>query len=250
MLRRADSGHNVLALRIDQVFAHRLGLAIRAVASERHAGPGIAAHVAEHHRADVHGRAEQAGDLVDRAIFLRAFRVPRAEHGVDRESQLLHRILRERLFHLLLVDPLVDFAKFLELAGGQVGILLRAILFFQPLHFDFVVFVRQAAGRAHDHIAEHIDKAAIAIPAGTLVPRGLDEAKNGFVGQAEVQDGVHHARHRYGGAGADGYQQRVVHVAELLAHHLLEFAELGFDLIPHPGRILPAMLAEISAGFR
>src|SRR3546814_7876309 len=72
------------------------------------AGGGRIAHVAEHHRLHVDGRAPGVGDVVDAAIDLRALRLPRAEHSADRAPKLVVHILRERvaehLLHLFLVD--------------------------------------------------------------------------------------------------------------------------------------------------
>jgi hypothetical protein len=52
---RADAGHHVLALGIDEEFAIEALLAGRRVAGERNAGGGGVAHIAEHHGLDVHG---------------------------------------------------------------------------------------------------------------------------------------------------------------------------------------------------
>jgi hypothetical protein len=128
VLGGADAGDHVLALGVDQVLAHGLVFAGGAVAREGHAGARGLAHVAVHHGADVDRGAQQAGDLVDGAVFLGALGVPGAEHGVDGELELLQRVLREGLADLLEVDALVDFAQLLELVGGQVGVFLRAVL--------------------------------------------------------------------------------------------------------------------------
>src|SRR3546814_9248881 len=61
------------------------------------AGGGRIAHVAEHHRLHVDGRAPGVGDVVDAAIDLRALRLPRAEHSADRAPKLVVHILRERV---------------------------------------------------------------------------------------------------------------------------------------------------------
>jgi hypothetical protein len=79
--------------------------------------------------------------------YLIARSVPRAEHRVDGEIELLHRILREGLLDLLQVDLLVNLAQLLELVGGQVGVFLGAVLLLQRAHFHFeVVVVRPVVG--------------------------------------------------------------------------------------------------------
>ena len=61
---------------------------------------------------------------------------------------------------------------------------------------------------AHDHVAIHLDEAAITIPRETFVFRRLRQRENGFVIQAEVQNRIHHARHRIARAGTNGHEQR------------------------------------------
>ena len=65
------------------------------VAGERDAGAGVVAHVAEHHRHDVHGRAQVVGDLLVVAVDVGPLAEPRGEHGLDRQVQLLVRVARE-----------------------------------------------------------------------------------------------------------------------------------------------------------
>jgi len=249
VLRRADAGHDVFALRVDQVFAHRGFVARRAVARERHAGAGLVAHVAVDHRADVDGRAEQARHLVDLAVLDRALAVPAAEHGVDGGEQLLERILREGLLDLLHVDLLVDLAQFLELVGRQVGVFLRAVLLLQLGHRHFEIMVRQAGRRAHDHVAEHVDEAAVAVPARARVARAFDEAEHRLVVEAEVEDRVHHARHGDRRARTDGDQQRILGIAQLLLHLGFQLLELGLELLEHPLGILVVVRGIVGARF-
>jgi hypothetical protein len=57
VLRRADAGDDILALRVDQEFAVKALLAGGGIARERHARGRRIAHVAEHHRLHVDGGA-------------------------------------------------------------------------------------------------------------------------------------------------------------------------------------------------
>ncbi len=57
---RADTGHHVLALRVDQEIAIENLLAGRRIAREANSRAGIFAVVAEHHLNDVDGRARAA----------------------------------------------------------------------------------------------------------------------------------------------------------------------------------------------
>ncbi len=72
VLRRADAGDDVLALRVDQELAVQLALAGRGVAGEGNAGGRGLAHVAEHHRLHVDGGAPGFRDVVQLAVGHRA----------------------------------------------------------------------------------------------------------------------------------------------------------------------------------
>ena len=72
VLRRADAGHHVLALRVDQEFAVQLALAGRGIARERNAGRRGLAHIAEHHRLHVDRGAPGFRNVVQPAIGHRA----------------------------------------------------------------------------------------------------------------------------------------------------------------------------------
>lgn len=77
-------------------------------------------------------------------------------------------------------------------------------------------------------------------------PRLGCEADDGRVGEADVENRVHHAGHRELRAGADGYQQRVVGLAELLAHLLLEGVEVRTDLVAQRPRLLAAVEVDLA----
>ena len=67
-------------------------------------------------------------------------------------------------------------------------------------------------------LAEHLDQPAVGVPGEPLVAGLLGQALHRLVVEADVEDGLHHAGHRELRAGAHRDQQRVVGVAELLAH--------------------------------
>ena len=92
--RRADAGHHVFALGVDQVFAVELVLAVAGVAGEGHAGGGVVAHVAEDHGLHVDRGAPLVGDLLDAAVLDGALAVPAHEHRADAAPELLHRASR------------------------------------------------------------------------------------------------------------------------------------------------------------
>ena len=122
LLRRADAGDDVLALRVDQEFAVEPLLAGRRIAGEGDAGRRGVAHVAEHHRLHVDRGAPAFRNVVQAAIGDGARVHPRAEHRADRAPELLVRVLRERLALLLAHALLVARDHVDPVVGGQFGV--------------------------------------------------------------------------------------------------------------------------------
>ena len=69
--------------------------------------------------------------------------------------------------------------------------------------FERLMIFTSALLHAEHHVTVHLDEAAIAVPCETLVARRGDECLHRFVIEAEIEDRVHHARHRVTSAGAN-----------------------------------------------
>ena len=82
---RADAGHDVFALGVDEKLAVELVLSRGGVASKGHTRAGIIAHVAEYHRLHVHRGPEQSCDIFYLAILHGSRLHPASEHGLDRQ---------------------------------------------------------------------------------------------------------------------------------------------------------------------
>ena len=221
-LRRAHAGHHVFALRVHQELAVEDLLAGGRIAREAHARGGSVAHVAEHHGLHVHRGAQVVRNLVHLAVVIGAGVEPGAEHGVARHGKLLDGFLRKRLAGLLLHQLLVVGDDGLQIVGGQVGIELGLHLFLAAVE-DVVEIV--LVDFQH-HVAEHLDEAAVAVVGEARIAALALQRLHGLVVQAQVQDGVHHARHGKLGARPHADQQRIVGVAQLLPH-LLSRASRG-----------------------
>ena len=191
--RRADARDDVLALRVREVLAVEDSFAGVGIAGERDAGAGVVAHVPEHHRHDAARRPQVIGDLELLAVVLGALTEPRAEHGLDREAQLLLRLGRERLPGLLADDRLELVDELLELLRAELGIGLNASGFL--LGFERVIELLRRDVE-HDP-AEHRDEPAVRIPREALVLREPGESLAALVVEAEIEDGIHHPRHTH-----------------------------------------------------
>ena len=63
-----------------------------------------------------------------------------------------------------------------------------------------IVVLALALLNAEYDVTIHLDKAAVAIPCKALVFCGLGQRDNSFVVETEVQNRIHHTRHRITGA--------------------------------------------------
>ena len=239
----ADARDDVLALRVEQELAEDPGLAGGRVARERDAGARALALVAEHHLDDVHRRAEVVGDLVCAPVHLGARRVPGGEDRLDRAAELLARLLRERLPEVVLVDHLERVDELAEVVGAKVDVVRDAALLLQllqlalePVRIDPV-----------DGLAVHLDQAAIGVVCEPRVAGGAGQAFDGHVRETDVQDRVHHPRHRDRRPRADGDEQRLAWVAEALADALLEPLDVDEHLVEQPVRERAAARHRVAA---
>ena len=227
LLRGADAGDDVLALRVDQILAVELLLAGGRVAGERNAGAGGVAHVAKDHALDVDGGAPVGRDVVHAAVVDGARVIPGAEDGLDGLHELNLRVLRELDAHLLLVDLLEADDDFLHVLGIQVGVVLSALAL-----LDLVQNALEEALRdLHNDVGEHLDETAVGVIGKALVLGQVGQTLDGHVVQAQVQDGIHHAGHGRARAGAHGNQERILQVAEFLAADLLGLGQSGVNLL-------------------
>ena len=223
----AHTGHHVLALGVHEELAEQLLLAGGGVAGEGHAGAGGVAHVAEDHLLHVDGGAPGGGNVVHAAVVDGAGVVPGAEHGPDGAHELIPGVLRELLADLLPVLGLEQLGQLLEVLGGQLGVQLHV-----PLGLHLVdELLEVLLAHLHDHVGIHLDEPAVGVVGETGILGLLGKGLHHLVVEAQVEDGVHHAGHGGPGAGADGDQQGVVHIPELLAGHVLQLGHISHDLV-------------------
>ncbi len=119
---RADAGHHVLALGVDEPLAVELVLAGGRVAREGHAGGRGVAQVAEDHALHVAGGAPLAGNALDLAIGDGPAAFPTLEHRADGAPKLLVGIVGELAAEHLQNLLLEIAAEPLQVGGGQVGV--------------------------------------------------------------------------------------------------------------------------------
>jgi len=155
---------------------------------------------------------------------------------------LLLGVLRERSFELFFNEGL----EFLDNAEPGIGIDIRVerqfvalLVVFEDL-FEFVVI------EAEDHIRIHLDEAPVAVIGEPAVASFLGNGLHGLIVQAEIENRIHHARHRNPGARAYRNKQGSFGVSERSAgcgsnlfqsfrHLRLEFIRIGLAVLVIPG---------------
>ncbi len=254
-LRRAHASHDVFALGVDEKLAVELLRSVGGIAGERHTRTGVVAGVAIDHRLHVDRRAPFRGDVVFAAIDDGPVVHPRPEHRAGRPPQLLPRILRKLLAGPFLDQRLEPRHQFLQVVHRQLRVLdiLLVPLVFQRVNHRLKRLVILVFAFLHPHhdIAVHLDEPPVTVPREPLVLRRRHQRQHRLVVQAEIQNRVHHSRHRIARARPHRDQQR--HrglVTELRAHDLLDGRHTGLDLRVEAGRIGLLVLVIIRADFR
>ena len=136
------------------------------------------------------------------------------------------RILRELLAGLSGDRFLVLADQHLPILGREIGVELIALAVLEAVEDVLEMMVLEAE---HD-IGIHRDEAAVAVEGEAAVAGQRRQRLHRLVVEAEVEHGVHHARHRGAGAGAHRDQQRVFRIAERLVGELADIIERLVDL--------------------
>ena len=83
----------------------------------------------------------------------------------------------------------------------------------------------------HNNVREHLNETAVGVACETRVIGQLGNCFADLVVHAEVEDGVHHAGHGCARTRANGYEQRLLGIAEGFAGNLFKLIEVKQDLI-------------------
>ncbi len=210
ILWRADTGDHILALRIHQKFAIEDLFARGRVTGEGHTGRAVVAHIAEHHGLNIDGGAPACRNIMQTAIGNGALVGPAVEHRTDCSPELILDILREGTAEFLRHLCLILADQIFPVIRRKVRVEQIAFFLFQ----DFQqLFEMEMIDAEHD-VGIHLDKAAVAVIGKPLVPALRFQPLHGLVIQAEVENGIHHARHGRAGAGADGDEKRLSRIAK------------------------------------
>ena len=222
----AHTRHDVLALGVLEVVAVDAGAPGGRVAGEGDPGAGVHAEVAEDHGADVDGGAEVGGDAFLAPVERGAGGVPGLEDRPDGAGHLFAGVGREGAAGPVGDDLLEAIDETAEVVGVEVEVVGDALGLLGLLDRLF----EEVAVDVLDRLAEHLDEAAVGVPGEALVAAPFGQAEDGLVVEADVEDGLHHARHGEPGPRTHAHQEWVVGAAQSAPHLLLQTHEVGLDL--------------------
>ena len=229
-LRGTDSGNHVFPLGVEQEFPIEAVVAVGRVAGEADAGGAVVPHVAENHGLNVDRRAPIDGNAVQAPVSDGAFVHPRAENGADGPPKLIRGVLGKGLAgHVLGLDQIV-LDQGLEVIGLKIGVQVGPPVGLQVFQQVLEVVVINA----HHHIAVHLDETAVAVVGEPFVAAVRGQSFDAIVIEAEVEDGIHHPRHRGARTGAHGNQKRFFGAAEPAPQRLFDLFQRPFDALLKP----------------
>ena len=177
-----------------------------------------------------------------------ALGIPGLEHRRDRAPELIVRILGKVLAGLDAHDVLQARDELLERGGRHLWIRHRRIAE-RALGVGELRLEEVSVDAEHD-AAVHRDEAAIGVEREAPVVRARRERLDRSVVEADVEDRVHHARHRHARARANREQQRLRGVSEPRAEGLLDDRERGEHLRAQRARPLTTAGIDRTTRFR
>jgi hypothetical protein len=171
-----------------------------------------------------------------------AGRVPRVEDRAVRAPELVVRVLGELAPGLVPVDALERVHERRQVVRVEVGVLRRPALLLERRERGLEAVRVDAV----HHLAVHLDQASVRVVGEAAVAGRASEPVGRGVVETEVEDRVHHPRHRDGGARPHRDEERLRLVAEPQPTPLLEGAQVLVDLGVEPvGHLLA--LREVGA---
>ena len=97
-------------------------------------------------------------------------------------------------------------------------------------------FLKRFRRRILHHLRINLHKPAIGVPSRPPVAHHRPQPLHDFVIDAQIQDRIHHPRHRYPGAGTHRHQQRIFRRTKTMPDRPLQLAHPLPDHLPQPFR--------------
>ena len=245
-LRIADSGHDVLSLRVGKVVAVESPGSGHRISRKDHTRTGIEAHIPEDHGDDVDRRPQAMGNARGIATVEGAFAVPATKDRLNRHPQLFEGVLRKLHAGLRPDDPFEICRQLLPVRSRQICVRRRPPVALQPCQKRLECFVAQL----QHHTAEHLDQTTIGVERKPIVSGAGRQPRGRLVVESHVEHRIHHSGYGVHGAGTTRDEQRVLPIAEALAAGLLDPVHGLQHLVPQPLGKIASRAQVLDARFR
>ena len=189
--RCADTGDDILALRIDQEFAIKAVFTCRWIAGEGNTRGTIGSHISENHCLHIDSRSPGRRNAVQTAIGNGPCVHPAVENCADSAPELNPWVLREVGFGLIQYNGLELIDKRLQIIAFKARVIEHPAV---KLH-RLKRVLKQAVINTHDNISIHLNEAAIAVIGKARIIGPRRKPGGCIVIQTEVENCIHHARH-------------------------------------------------------
>ncbi len=227
-LRSTNTGNNVFTLCVHKELAIELVFAGGWIPGECHTCAAVFSHIAENHHLYVDSCTPVGGNVILATVVDRSFVVPGTEHSFDGFHHLGSGVCREIFSQFCTIEFLEPGNQFLHVFCIQFQIILFALFGFYFIND----FFKALFGKAFDNIGKHLDKPAVAVIGKAFIAGFFGDGGSHYIIDAQIQNGIHHARHGSAGSGSYRNKQRVFPVAEFLSGFFFQHAQVFFNLSP------------------
>ena len=223
LLRSTDTCYHVFTLCVDKVLTVEEVLARCGVAAEANTGSGGLAHVTEYHSHNGNSGSPLIRNSFHLTVEDRTLVHPAAEYGTDSAPELLDRIVREIFARLLFDSGFETSYKQLQFLYIQVLIQLHSTDFFHLVDDSLERIDVGLVYRLHTQydVTVHLYETAVGVIYEVGVVGLGYHALCYYVVQTEVEDRVHHTRHRRARTRTYRNKEWVLRIAELAVHQTL-----------------------------
>ena len=233
LLRSTDTGNHVFTLCINQILAIEKVLTGSSIAAEANTRSRALAHITEYHSLNAYGSTPFVRNSLHLTIQNSTFVHPGVEYGTNGTPQLLVGTSREVFSGLFFHRSLELLHEFLKVFHLKLVIQLHAFsmfhLFYNSLERVYIFLVHRF--HAQHHVAIHLHETTVRVPCKACITCLTDNTFYHFVIQSQVQNRIHHTRHRCARTGTYRHQQRIFNVTEFRFHQRFHVSDRFYHFI-------------------
>ena len=151
-----------------------------------------------------------------------AFVHPRTEYSTNSSPHLIFWILREVFTFFCFVHCFIFRNDSLKFFCCEFSIFFNSTnsFYFVNDSFEFIVV------NTHSNVTEHLDKAAVSIPCKAWIVCFVCKSNNRLIIKTEVEDCIHHTRHRFSSTRTNRNQERIIFVTKFFTENCFKFVEI------------------------